>query len=306
MTKLALDQNSHTREFLRKALRLLCGFIAPLLLFEIYRFLSLGGLSKYRENLRVLSDFIDSQRIDHWSASAEFLGTKLTSIVDIPGLNVWASMGLCVIGISIANMSYLKNHDLHEPENYRFLAPGIVSGLIVVGTFLFLSAAPFARQAASSFYLLLPFLILIALDCLKSLTLQSSRRVRSVGIMGILLITIPLASQALSTFSESIQTIRASTFGSALNDQRAAAKVIRESDASTINLDGWFQSPEYQLLSGVPAASMPSNDGEQIKVVTSLKYLYTGTYEDFLSQKDTCREVLYSSENVLVCWPKDS
>ena len=80
LTKLALDQNSHTREFLRKALRLLFGFIAPLLLFEIYRFLSLGGLSKYRENLRVLSDFIDSQRIDHWSASAEFLGTKLTSM----------------------------------------------------------------------------------------------------------------------------------------------------------------------------------------------------------------------------------
>lgn len=305
IAKLAMDRHNSFPEFLRKTMRLVCSFISPLLVFEIYRLISLGGSTAYRTNIRELRNFIDSQRLDSWSASAEFLGTKLISIVDILGLNVWVSMGFCVIGICFAITPNQKNNDLHITENCHLLSPGIISGLIVVGTFLFLSAAPFARQAASSFYLLLPFLILISLDRLKFLVLQSSCRIRTIGALSILCIAIPLASQTLSTIKESIQTVQASDFGSALNDQRVAAKVIRESGATSISLDGWFQSPDYQLLSGVPAVSMPDSQGKMIKVVSSIKYVFSGTYEDFLSQKDSCSEVLYSSENVLVCWPKD-
>ena len=306
IAKLALDRHNTAPDFLRKTIRLVCSFILPLIVFEVYRLTSLGGLTAYRTNIRELRNFVDSQRFDHWSASAEFLGTKLISIVDIPGLIVWVSMGLCAIGMCFAITPNQKNNDLHKTENCHLLSPGIISGLIVVGTFLFLSAAPFARQAASSFYLLLPFLILIALDHLKFLTLQSSRRIRTIGALSILSIAIPLASQTLSTIKEGIQTVQASDFGSALNDQRVAAKVIRQSGATSISLDGWFQSPDYQLLSGVPAVSMPDSQGKMIKVVSSIKYVFFGTYEDFLSQKDSCSEVLYSSENVLVCWPKDS
>ena len=306
LISLALDHRNGAQDLLRKAMRLISSFVAPLLVFETYRFFSLGGLTAYRTNLRELRNFVDSQRLDHWSTSAGFLGTKLTSIINIPGPLVWAAIGLCAIGMCFAITPNQKNNDLHKTENCHLLSPGIISGLIVVGTFLFLSAAPFARQAASSFYLLLPFLILIALDRLRFLTLQSSRRIRTIGALSILSIAIPLASQTLSTIKEGIQTVQASDFGSALNDQRVAAKVIRQSGATSISLDGWFQSPDYQLLSGVPAVSMPDSQGKMIKVVSSIKYVFFGTYEDFLSQKDSCSEVLYSSENVLVCWPKDS
>ena len=103
-----------------------------------------------------------------------------------------------------------------------------------------------------------------------------------------------------------LETIRASNFGSALDAQRDAAKIIRDSGATSINLDGWFQNPDYQLLSGVPAASMPNSSQKTIMVVSATKYYFLGTYDDFLNQKNLCSEVLYSSENLLVCWPKNN
>jgi hypothetical protein len=175
-----------------------------------------------------------------------------------------------------------------------------------LGTFLFLASAPWERQAASSFYLFFPLIILLALNRLRFLALMSSRRIRAIGVLMTLLISIPLGLRTLSTFADSLETIRASNFGSALDAQRDAAKIIRDSGATSINLDGWFQNPDYQLLSGVPAASMPNSSQKTVMVVSATKYYFLGTYDDFLNQKNLCSEVLYSSENLLVCWPKNN
>lgn len=306
LIRIVLDHQNETRDFLRKAIRLISGFIAPLLAFEIYRLFSLGGLTAYRTNIRELRNFVDSQRLDHWTASAGFLGTKLTSIIDIPGPLVWTAIGICIIVFSMAIVFYQDSHEFQTPENPTTLAPALISGLIILGTFLFLASAPWERQAASSFYLFLPVIILLALNRLRFLTLTSSRRIRLIGVLMILLISIPLGLKTLSTFADSLQTIRASNFGSALDAQRDAAKIIRDSGATSINLDGWFQNPDYQLLSGVPAASMPNSSQKTVMVVSATKYYFLGTYDDFLNQKDLCSEVLYSSESLLVCWPKNN
>ena len=149
-----------------------------------------------------------------------------------------------------------------------------------------------------------PFITLLALNRLQSLTLESSRRIRVIGVLMTLIISIPLGLRTLSIFTDSLHIIRASNFGSALDAQRDAAKIIRDSGATSINLDGWFQNPDFQLLSGVPSASMPDKDQKTITVVSATKYLFTGTYDEFLKQKDLCNEVLYTSEDLLVCWPK--
>lgn len=306
LISLALDHRNGAQDVLRKAMRLISSFVAPLLVFETYRFFSLGGLTAYRTNIRELRNFVDSQRLDHWSTSAGFLGTKLTSIINIPGPLVWAAIGICSIAFSMAVVFNHNSREFQTPENPTTLAPALISGLIILGTFLFLASAPWERQAASSFYLFLPLIILIALNRLRFLALMSSRRIRAIGVLMTLLISIPLGLRTLSTFADSLVTIRASNFGSALDAQRDAAKIIRDSGATSINLDGWFQNPEYQLLSGVPAVSMPNSSAKTIMVVSTVKYYFTGTYDDFLNQKDLCSEVLYSSENLLVCWPKNN
>ena len=304
LMRFALDHKNDTKDFVRKTMRLISSFIAPLLAFELYRLFGLGGLTAYRENIRELRNFVDSQRLDHWSTNAGFLGQKLTSIINIPGPLIWAAIGICIIAFSLPLIIDKNSHEFQTSENPTTLAPALISGLIILGTFLFLSSFPWERQVASSFYLFLPLIILLALNRLRFLALGSSRRIRSIGVLMILLISIPLGLRTLSIFGDSLQTIRASNFGSALDAQRGAAKVIRDSTATSINLDGWFQNPDYQLLSGVPAASMPDSGQKTIKVVSASKYFFSGTYDEFLKEKDLCNEVLYTSESLLICWPK--
>jgi len=303
--RIAFDQRNGTKFFFYKTWRLICGFSYPILVFEMYRLISLGGLTAYRTNIRELRNFIDSQRLDHWSSSAEFLGTKLTSIINIPGIYLWTTIIVCLVALSMAVISNQKISESQTAEDEKTFAPALVSGLTILGTFLFLSSAPFERQAASFFYLVFPLTILLTLNRMKTLVLASSRRVRTVGVLTILMVAVPLGLGTLTTFGESVQTIRASNFGIAFADQRAASKVIRESGATSIILDGWFQNPEYQLLSGVPAASMPGSGGKPIIVRSVIKNYFSGT-NDFLRQKEICREVLYASENVFVCWPKNT
>jgi len=303
LSRVAVDHRNNKKGFFQKSTRLLFGFSAPIFIFEIYRLVSLGGLAGYRTNIRELRSFLDSQRLTHWSSMAGLLGTKLTSIMNIPGPYLWTAVIVCLVGLSMAVLSNHNDFEFQISKGKTFFAPAYVSGLVIVGTFLFLSAVPFVRQAASSFYVLLPLTILLALNRMKTFVLAPSRRIHTIGVLMILVVSASLGMRTLTIFASSLQTIRASNFGIALEDQRAASKVIRESGATSIDLDGWFQNPEYQLLSGVPAASMPASDAKTIMVISVLKNYFSNTNE-FLRQKDTCREVLYTSENVLVCWPK--
>lgn len=301
----ALDKESDTKRFFKRTLRLVSGFVAPLLAFEIYRLVSLGGVTAYRTNIRELRNFVDTQRLQHWSDSAGFLGAKITSLINIPGSFVWTALGLSIVGLCLTIMTTNRRQEFSQFENSSAFTPALISGVLVLSTFLFLSSAPFERQAASSFYLIFPLIILVSLQRIRVLMLEQSFRVRLIGFSLILMISIPLGLRTLNIFSESIETVKSSAFGVALEEQQHAANIVRDSGATSIMLDGWFQNPDYQLLSGIPAASMPESSMKTIMVVSAIKYSFTGTYEDFLNQKDLCNEVLYSSESLLVCWPKN-
>ena len=158
LMRVVLDHQNDARDCIRKATRLISGFIAPLLAFEIYRFITLGGLTAYRTNIRELRNFVDSQRLDNWSTNAGFLGTKLTSIINIPGPFVWVAIGICLIVFSTALVFRQDSNKFQMPAYPTTLAPAFISGLIILGTFLFLSSAPWERQAASSFFLFFPFI----------------------------------------------------------------------------------------------------------------------------------------------------
>lgn len=304
--RIALDQRNNAKGCFCKAMRLIFGFVSPLLVFEIYRLISLGSLISYRSNIQELRDFVDSQRLEHWSSNPELLGRKLTSIINIPGLSVWVAVAFCIASfLSVIKFNQTDKKSVNS-ENHLTFTPVIFSGLAIFGTFLFLSSAQWERQAASAFYLALPLLVLATLNRLRFLIVGSSRRIRVIGVLIILLISVPLGVGTLTIFGNSVKTIRTNNFGSELNFQRHVAKLIRDSGATSIGLDGWFQNPDYQLLSGVPAASMPNRGQKPIIVVSVIKYYFSGTYDDFLSQKDLCREVVYSSKSLLVCWPKNS
>jgi hypothetical protein len=299
----SFDYQKDKKNVFQKSCRLLFGFSLPIILFEGYRFISLGGLADYQTNIRELRRFLDSQRLNHWASMADLLSAKLTSVIRLPGPHLWIALAISLIGLLIIVVLNSKYNGQQISDDKIDVAPAYLSGLMILGTFLFISSVPFVRQAASSFFLFSSLTILLALNRMRMLVFVSSHRLRALGVLTILMISAPLGMRTISIFENSIETIRASNFGRALDDQRAASKVIRDSGATSIVLDGWFQNPEYQLLSGVPAASMPDKSQNPIIVISMIKNYFSGT-NDFLRQKEICREVLYTSENVLVCWPR--
>jgi hypothetical protein len=68
--------------------------------------------------------------------------------------------------------------------------------------------------------------------------LEQSFRVRLIGFSLILMISIPLGLRTLNIFSESIETVKSSAFGVALEEQQHAANIVRDSGATSIMLDG--------------------------------------------------------------------
>jgi len=113
-----------------------------------------------------------------------------------------------------------------------------------------------------------------------------------------------LLLNVVGEIDSSVDVIASESFSSAYHEQLRVAEVIRDSGATSIVLDGWFQNPDLQLLSGVPAASMPDVDLRPIIVISSIKYYFGGSGGSLQAEEERCREVLYRTEQILVCWPK--
>lgn len=303
LTVIAFESGAGRREVIRRLLRLILGAALLPAVFEVYRLVSLGGLTAYRTNISELRQFIDTQRLDHWTQATELLGRKLTLLFSIPGSGVWLVLGVSVIFVLLLSIS--RHHSTIDRHSG---SPGPVALLLpaglVVGTFLFMSSVWFVRQGASALYLLIPVPVITATDRGLNLCSGEGRRGRVAGIGLIGVVSAVLFVNVVGEIGKATEYISSDGFSSAYDEQTHVAAVIRDSGATSIVLDGWFQNPDLQLLSGVPAASMPGVDARPIIVISAVKYFFGGSGGSLQAERERCREVLYETDQVLVCWPK--
>lgn len=291
------------RGVIRRILRLFAGAAVLPFLFELYRLVSLGGPTAYRTNISELRQFIDTQRLDHWTHATELLGRKLNLLLAIPGLGLSVALGLSILFLLVTPNPPSQRLAPEESTTVRLEAV-ILPALFVVGTFLFVSNVWFVRQGASSLYLLVPVPVVVAVNRAFDYRRCASWAMKYVGAGFISVVSAILLVNVVGEIDSSVDVIASESFSSAYHEQLRVAEVIRDSGATSIVLDGWFQNPDLQLLSRVPAASMPDVDLRPIIVISSIKYYFGGSGGSLQAEEERCREVLYRTEQILVCWPK--
>ena len=302
VSRVILDRTSSRRDMIKSVTRLVVGCVAPIFLFELYRLISLGGIGAYRQNINELRTFISTQRLDDWTLAPGLFGDKVRQLAHILPTSGWTLLAVAVLVIVATGKATRER----EGSNSFAVAGGVLIApvMVILGTFLFLSNVPFIRQGAGTLLLLIPVPVMIAMERLLTLSRDSAKRVRFPGIAtlgGMILLMIPFA---LSEFVDARSDATSDRIGSAAAEQRNVARIVRDSGATGIVLDGWFQNPELQLLSGVPALSMPGTAERPIIVVADTKF-YFGIAGSLQEEAGRCGEILYQSDRWLVCWPLD-
>lgn len=308
------------RTLVRQVGRVTAGAIAPILAFELYRVVSLGGLSAYRSNLAGLRSFLDAQRLDHWTEAPGLLGDKVVAVIAIPGPFLLVALTVCAlvapfVGRALVTIGSDGEHatDVDTTDGDVFQTDDIASvrtevaiaaaGASIVATWLFLSGVPWLRQGAPG-AMLISFAVISMFSRRTIPTIrQSNPSVRVPAAVVLSAVAGLLCVAGVVATVRNVDRVNNSAFEQAEREQDDVANLIRTSGATGILTDGWFQNPQLQLLSGVPASSMPGADVRPLVVVDALKFIFTDDSTGLDGEAERCDRVLYRSDAYLVCWP---
>jgi hypothetical protein len=324
-----LQNPTSWRSHATNVVRIAVGAAIPVVTFELYRLISLGGHSGYVDNIESLRSFIETQRLSSWTQAPALLGDKIVALVGIVTPTFVVALAICALSTPFLRRSSRpagdeRGHeddvvsasdsapaddgrpadpDVDDIQSIRVEVGLVASGTTIIGTWMFLSSVPWLRQGAPGAMLLVAGLVLTfsrraipALhDAERSTRISTGIVVAAVGgLFGLAALTATIDNVVDATGSQARQ---------AANEQRDVADLIQQSGATGIVTDGWFQNPELQLLSGVPSVSMPGTDDRPILVVHWLKYLFVDDPDGLAGDVEDCSSVLYSSDSYLVCWP---
>ena len=287
----------------------------PTVCFELYRLVSLGSIDDYRDSLGELRAFVALQKTANW-LDPNTLGSKVAGLyrtVEFPG---WVAVALAAIALWIATISLLASNPTHSsdvanapettakrsPANYSIAAHvGLsIGGLLMLYGWFALSAQTSPRQGLPALLLVLPLLLAACVRAIASgkvsaaLTPDWRWLFRVVVGLGLIFLMLALAFRI-------VHLVRDKSGVSGLNEQRRVAEMIRKSGATSIGVEGWWQNPEFQVLTGKPGTLIGSGARGQLLVFQN--YQVSATGNDWTKYKARCSKIIYQSPAALLCWP---
>lgn len=294
------------------------GALGPTLVFEIYRFASLGSWGAYNESLDTLSSFLDSQSEDPLFKPERF--GSMAELLTEPGMAVLAVAA--VLGVAAAfwppassgqpSGEQPSGEQQSEAATEQTSSAGgknalgknraalcwaslLAFGFVLLYLWFWRSTQGSHRQVLAFVMVAYPVAILAAAELLA----RAWPRVKTIAgvVMALAMAAISLG-QGVAAWNYRGADI-------ALDDQRAAAQAIMDSGTPTIGMYGvWFQSPEYQLLTGIPHDQSAGAPASTVDIFTDLMavVLVDDPNADARTLQPRCiGEVLYSSKTVVVC-----
>jgi hypothetical protein len=282
------------------ALRIPLMVALPTLVFEAWRFWTFGGLVGYRRSIDEARSYIAEQNLNlyghwtdndaHWTKIGNFIGL-------LPGTG-WV---LLVSALMLVVLVAIRSRVARRSSGSR-LAGGrgsplsvLSAGVLVGGVLVFLGWLTQSRQVGER-QVVGAFLV-----CAPVLLIQGCRAVdfvrgRALGVPRIVatLITVIFAVHpVVSSWEFDLDPVS--------EHRREVVRLIEENGATTLLADGFWQYPEYQLLSRRPAIQWvaPAN---QIAVFE--RYHSTLSGADLNAMAVACDEILGRRDDVIVCRPK--
>lgn len=296
---------------------LLTGLFAlvPTIVFEVFRFYSLGNVDAYFASLDELRSFLRTQNINNTGTwlQPNSLGQKIVGLYQLVQFYGWLSAGvfgaLCFSGAArqIESWDNVPSHTSEKTRRNpnvlvpRFYSAGLIglifSGLAMLLGWITKSTQYGSRQGLPFALLFLPALFILGghfhceAVCRLPMGRTSSIR-RLIGICGSFLLGAAVCFQIRGT-------LRDDSSVEVAEEQKRVSELITRSGAKSMFADGWWQNPEFQLLTGIPA--LPIKTGtSQMLVVQDYQVALTGS--TWNRHRSKCSEVVYESPKTLVCW----
>jgi hypothetical protein len=287
---------------------------APTLLFELYRFVSFGSLDSYLFSLDELRRFLRTQDINNTGTwlNPNLLGSKFSELYRVLPVYAWLASGIALSLIifgstlqlsfekdSVENRAFNVAGIFTERESYLLcvaLASLIIGSIAMLCGWITLSVRPGKRQALPFLFLFIPGLFVLSGCHYFRLREKLSSIKWSTALLFVLLCCICFLLAALFVRSKFIFQNRSNI--ELLEEQKRVASILRQERPRSIFVDGWWQNPEYQILSGIPG--IPWKTGKlQIMVVPDYQIWLTNT--NWETYKKKCGEIIYSSSHTLLC-----
>ena len=227
------------------------GALGTLALHEIIRVVTVGGWREYQVSIVELRSFLQRQRIPDSTSwhTWSFLAERWESLTEVA---TWGFFVFMAVAVALAVMNLRDSRRLSsQGASVIPLALGVALAPIMLAGWVLQSKSLAARQIVP--------VLLVAGPALLSLVVRSvnSRRLwvlSSVACGAIALAVVGGARIDLDPLSPRQH---------ALQDELATMEV------DLIFSNGWYQSPELQLLLGMPAIPWPMQDQVMVVGLTS-------------------------------------
>lgn len=287
--------------------------ILPTLLFELYRLQHFGGIIEYLHSIDELRRFVWTQTLHGQNGDvtrAALYEQKILALYGAVPMALWIALLACLLfGIAVRCTNLMERW-----RQLSFTQPGprlhlllIMGAIFVGGAAIFVIWVVSSRQVATrqvepTLLLCIPLLAIWFATALRTLVqnhsqlASSSRVVRLVACAPLYCISACLVWPVSQALAE--QPAALSSLLRARDAQLKTVKVIAESNASSIFVDGWWQDPEFQILAGIRAVPIRSGY-DQLQVVTLYQAKAQGRPLDSYSFE--CAGPAYQTTGVLVC-----
>jgi hypothetical protein len=280
--------------------RILAMAALPTLVFEAWRLWTFRGIGGYRRSIDEARSYISDQNLNlsgHWTDN-DAHWTKIENFVGLlPGVG-WALFGgsLLVAVLFAARLSLQQLKLFSRFVRTRVPKVGIprlapmIGGIVVFVGWLTQSRQLGARQVVGVFLVCAPLVFIEGRRALSSLTDGPRRMFLGLGVvLAVLLAVHPVRSE----WSVDVDPVS--------ERQREVIKIIEENGTTSLLADGFWQYPDYQLLTRVPAVQWVEPIGQ-----LAIFGVAPREYPVFISgePRDNCAAVLLEEPDVIVCEPR--
>jgi hypothetical protein len=287
--------------------------VIPSLFFEIFRYFSTNGFDFYLYSLNELRSFLVAQNVNTFGSWLEpgLLGSKLVGLYSTLSKGGWLSLfigGFLVLlffAISGYDPVELYNDNRNADQSTEWHELRLKAAII--GVFLLLggvglllgwitqSTQSGARQGLPFILVGVPPIMLLAM----TRSFDFDNKSRFGASLALATVIVVLFSTLSNDLISKIFDVAAENPGAELDEQRKVVEIIKRERPESIFVDGWWQSPEYQLLADVTGTPMRTGRS-QLLVVQD--YQVKLLRQDWELYEKKCGRHIYRSPANLVCW----
>jgi hypothetical protein len=280
----------------------------PSIIFEFYRYYSFQSLQAYLYSIGEFKLFLHSQNINNflgWSNPAS-MGAKFSGLYNLMPTVSWVAGALATSVIVISSCMYSRkysNEIVRYQTNDSQLTRLVVVLLWLAGASLLWgwitqSNQNSARQGLP--YLLISFPMISVLCASYCAELKHDDNMSKWIFSQVIIAS--MVGLLMGALVLNIKNVSAVDHSALLEDRAEVLRFLEKEKPNSVLVDGWWQNPEYQILTKIPFVPYKTGDAQMLLVQDYQKISPQSSWSIY---KNQCADVVYSSDFNLLCWLPD-